>query len=99
MSSYTHRHYNSDNGWNSPNEELQFIAYKVESQPERYTSSPQRPKHHHVEFKNDYERVRESERNSSGHRLNGGGENIDKEADDFIKLEHKKFQYSRTTSY
>ncbi|PON47973.1 hypothetical protein PanWU01x14_240620 [Parasponia andersonii] len=99
MSSYTYRrHYNSDNDWNNPYEELQFNAYKVESQPERYTSSPQRPKHHQVEFKNDHERVRESERNSPGHRLNGGSENIDKEATDFIKREHEKFQSSRTTS-
>uniref|UniRef100_A0A803PGX9 Uncharacterized protein n=1 Tax=Cannabis sativa TaxID=3483 RepID=A0A803PGX9_CANSA len=63
-------------------------------------SPPPPPTYHYVQYKSDYEDVRPSERNFSGLRFNDTGyqaqeENVDKEADEFIKLEHKKFQEER----
>ncbi|GMN41556.1 hypothetical protein TIFTF001_010782 [Ficus carica] len=89
-------------GWNISKEGYQFYVHNEESQAEKYiTSNPPRPKHHFA-FKTDYEEVREYERDSAGLRVNYGGfkaeEDVNKEADEFIKMEHKKFLRSRTTS-
>ncbi|KAM6589389.1 hypothetical protein CsatA_011994 [Cannabis sativa] len=115
MSSANHHnhHHNKHhhNGWNTSNnnEDYQYVTYKVEPQPQfqpqmYIVSPPPPPTYHYVQYKSDYEDVRPSERNFSGLRFNDTGyqaqeENVDKEADEFIKLEHKKFQWSRTTTY
>lgn len=92
-----HRH-----GRNTSNEDYNFYAYKEQSQPQKFiTSSPPRAKHH-VAFKTDYEKAREYERYLASSGANDGSfktqeEDINKEADEFIRTEHTKF-LSRTMS-
>ena len=99
MSSATYHHHNHHHGRNTTNEDLQFTAYKVDSLPEKSIYSTQRPKYQHVDFKNDYEEVRTSGPRFSDQNFQVQEENVDKEAAEFIKVEHQKFQWSRTTSY
>ena len=90
--------------WSTSAEDYQFIIYKMDSHPPKasISSPPHRPKRH-VGFKDDAEEVREYVREESAVRPDHGGfqahqENIDKEAAEFIKHGHKKFQCSRTMS-
>lgn len=97
--------------WRNEDQQYRFIVYKADSFPnsERLTRSPllSRPKRH-VAFKDVIEEDKRYDSyeqkplwNNNNYINNNNSknqENVDKEADEFIKHEHKKFQWTAVQS-
>lgn len=107
-----HHHGKHHQGWDSPDDYQVYESTMVEAtRPARVTDIGPRYSDGLVEYKNDYEervveaprvRVKEYHEFATQHVKPGHHhahvENVDKEAGEFIKLEHKKFELRKLMS-